>query len=1760
MVTVPESNLRPLSAEDLQDCDIALGPASDTGVMGAELTDNLSQKGYALCKLFIAPEDLTEMVSTADRCVEGGAFSRLAPELETGYLGKDGKGKTLSVDLESTDTADFLRESPLKIFEDAIETVGTLLRPFVETELGFDIYSRSSTMMSLPFSEDEDLYSAPELENEEAASFLSMMWRAKVMILLNSGPGATTLTLTPKAITDQDPVEPQLTILPGMLCIFSMDRYKFSCSSDEKALSLSAFFLDAPREYVIDNITGDLTFLTGSISGPSQPKTTECVPVVSMGMRYAFGVDEPWKTWVAYAKAGWDTITRHPTARWDPDMYYDPDADQTSGKSYTCHGGFSDGIELFDCRFFDISPAEARGMDPTQRQVLEVSYISLQGAGWTKKSLQAKPANIGVFVGLDKNEWNSIPKDISGGFAASSGANAITANRFNYCMNLKGASMTIDTACSASLVCTHTAKLYLLHKHYDPCEDAMGCCKSSASLEVLRDSAGSRVAAALAQRLVHPGASAAAAWAAIAGASAVPPLAPWLDAALAPRWRPGPRSQPWASAGPLGQPASAAGPTLAGPSSSQRWRAALAHCHPASAGPALAPRPSSQRWASAGASQVPVNVVVLRAWQFFPRVLSDFRTWPVPVQANFVSFRPERERILLQWTCLVLHEPTLTLSPALGQRSERSLARSFSIAKAQGEGGMCKAAKEKPKETNKGHTKTNGETLRQQLAAATQAPVAEDNVALNRMLQHLWPYLAEHTTKELASQLEPSIRLALSRLPAPLNRCSVDLQRSTLGTRPLRLLAPHASWSGPTTFTISLRLEWDSDSSVYLMFTGATLGIVNLTVVGNLIVEFLLCSGGSPGSLRTLLSGLRLFFPTPPDIQFDIDRGQLAFAVNLAMLKQMIFEAISARWAEKLVFPNCQGLSLTNSLDILDVKRPRVEGCIVLKICSVDGLPEPGKYLIQTVFGCDLHSASFEADACSTCLQDVCCLHLLVRACAHQRLLVKLLRGRASCQQLGYLSLRAADLVSAARNGSGTYPLQPIDEGKGMTAPKQTLNINLNWWPVHAAQDEEVSPALLSVGIYSALVPSLDGVYWVAIRLVSGSKVERTSQRSPQHERVLQDPEMLEDQAGGCGKVEWLESFDFRIEGSDPKIPALLIELWHKAPGKAESKVGTHHLSPGSGTRRSLAFEGSAARLEYRTQLACFSRSEVDPALLVDGLAPMQEVAESVTETGIPGISVAASAASAASALASAVDGIVASGASGAVSTAATTVTSAVNESLAAMEGAYNGLSAAAGAGMEGISSTWTYAMSHADSRREAQVRPLRRKKRDEHAAQITFAIEGLEGSAIQRDVTLWCQGAGQRAVVICGVNLSLSPLTYVSGCGAGMHSHIGRCFTYNFSADGYTRGEATASTALKLKPFEREQGDFCILAGSQVNQDGRSASLTAPNGPAQERCAQAVMKEIGVKPPEIDTTECHGTGTSLGDPIEIGAYRKVMASVPRHEPVVITSSKSNIGHCEGSAGISGFLKCVLLSLYGEGTPNCHLNCLNPHLDMTGFPGIITTENLTFRAEASYNGVLSFGFGGTNACATVWGVNQMTSRGVGTNKDLYSLFIRKMQDAPPQEVTIVGEDWEDWEMGGPDKDARFNDIFEVELDPDGVVSYWKKDKEVPDLGCPYYLTGTFNDWKYDEMEADASVPGLFYSTIRISANVEEEFQILADKEPKMTFHPSSRTSMKSSAVRGPEETKRENCWCIRGSKGERYRVEFYRSDTGAATVSWLREP
>merc|ERR1712060_105337 len=142
------------------------------------------------------------------------------------------------------------------------------------------------------------------------------------------------------------------------------------------------------------------------------------------------------------------------------------------------------------------------------------------------------------------------------------------------------------------------------------------------------------------------------------------------------------------------------------------------------------------------------------------------------------------------------------------------------------------------------------------------------------------------------------------------------------------------------------------------------------------------------------------------------------------------------------------------------------------------------------------------------------------------------------------------------------------------------------------------------------------------------------------------------------------------------------------------------------------------------------------------------------------------------------------------------------------------------------------------------------------------------------------------------------------------MVSPQGRCFTFNASANGYLRGEGTSGMYLKYGAGVDERE--AVFRSSQVGQDGRSASLTAPNGPAQEEMIARAVKEARMTPPESTVWECHGTGTSLGDPIEVGAVRKVQIKMPRVEPLMIATSKSNIGHCEGSAAITAMCKCVV--------------------------------------------------------------------------------------------------------------------------------------------------------------------------------------------------------------------------------------------------------
>ncbi len=219
------------------------------------------------------------------------------------------------------------------------------------------------------------------------------------------------------------------------------------------------------------------------------------------------------------------------------------------------------------------------------------------------------------------------------------------------------------------------------------------------------------------------------------------------------------------------------------------------------------------------------------------------------------------------------------------------------------------------------------------------------------------------------------------------------------------------------------------------------------------------------------------------------------------------------------------------------------------------------------------------------------------------------------------------------------------------------------------------------------------------------------------------------------------------------------------------------------------------------------------------------------------------------------------------------------------------------------------------------------------------------------------------------GVSLICSPDVTTSLSQAGMLSPTGASRAFAAGADGFVRGEGCGAVVLKRLSQAERDGDriIAVLRGSAVNQDGRSNGLTAPNGIAQQEVIQAALSRAGLEPAAIDYIEAHGTGTELGDPIEMGALNAVFT--PRAEPLYVGSVKTNIGHLEGAAGIAGLIKACLVLSHGEIPPHLHFDQPSPHIDWR--PEVrIAKERVSLKSEPQRPrraGVSSFGFGGTNA-------------------------------------------------------------------------------------------------------------------------------------------------------------------------------------------------
>ena len=226
------------------------------------------------------------------------------------------------------------------------------------------------------------------------------------------------------------------------------------------------------------------------------------------------------------------------------------------------------------------------------------------------------------------------------------------------------------------------------------------------------------------------------------------------------------------------------------------------------------------------------------------------------------------------------------------------------------------------------------------------------------------------------------------------------------------------------------------------------------------------------------------------------------------------------------------------------------------------------------------------------------------------------------------------------------------------------------------------------------------------------------------------------------------------------------------------------------------------------------------------------------------------------------------------------------------------------------------------------------------------------------------------------GVNLILSADLSLSLAKAGMLAADGRCKVFDASADGYGRGEGCGVVVLKRLADAIAAGDdvLAVLRATAVNQDGRSNGITAPNGPAQQAVIRTALDRAGARPSEIAWVECHGTGTLLGDPVEVGALAATLIDGrDADQPLWLTSVKANIGHLEAAAGIAGLIKAVLGLRHGVVPAQAGLNRINPHLAIESTPMRVPISSQSWPAGAMCVGVSSFGFGGTNAHAILCG-------------------------------------------------------------------------------------------------------------------------------------------------------------------------------------------
>ncbi len=229
------------------------------------------------------------------------------------------------------------------------------------------------------------------------------------------------------------------------------------------------------------------------------------------------------------------------------------------------------------------------------------------------------------------------------------------------------------------------------------------------------------------------------------------------------------------------------------------------------------------------------------------------------------------------------------------------------------------------------------------------------------------------------------------------------------------------------------------------------------------------------------------------------------------------------------------------------------------------------------------------------------------------------------------------------------------------------------------------------------------------------------------------------------------------------------------------------------------------------------------------------------------------------------------------------------------------------------------------------------------------------------------------------GVNLNLSAATTAALCQLTVLAPDGRCKTFDAAADGYVRGEGCGMVVLKRQADALRDGDhiLAVIRAATINHDGASETLTTPSAAAQQRLMRNALRQAGLDGASVSFIESHGTGTRIGDPIEMEAIEAVYGrATGRAHPLLVGAVKTNIGHLEAAAGIAGLLKVVLALQHGQIPPNLHFTNPNPEIPWSEISVRVPCELTAWPGGTGrpYAAVSALGISGTNAHLILEGV------------------------------------------------------------------------------------------------------------------------------------------------------------------------------------------